>query len=309
MTQTAEIPTLSTGDVAVLNRHLDAVGADAASAPPRLDRQIGAVLVDAGLISPEGAKKVLLLQKEKGIRFGEAAVRLGLVTEGEIQRVLATQFEYPYLHSTETGVSREVVAAYEPFSRQVERLRALRSQLMLRWFNNDERTLVIASAHAREGRSYLAANLAVVFSQLGERTLLIDGDMRHPRQHLLFNLNNQAGLSTVLSGRDDGTPRRVAGLVDLSVLPAGPTPPNPQELLARLGFSELLNRYRTQFDVILIDAPPSESSADAQAIAYRARGVLMLTRRNRSRLREVQSLMDSIRGAGATVVGTVMNSH
>ena len=296
-------------DVAVRNVDLDTVGAVSSPASPRLDRQIGSVLVDAGLISAEGAQKVLDLQKEKGIRFGEAAVRLGLVTEGEIQRVLATQFEYPYLHSTETGVSREVVAAYEPFSRQVERLRALRSQLMLRWFNTGERTMVIASAHAKEGRSYLAANLAVVFSQLGERTLLIDGDMRHPRQHLLFNLNNQAGLSTVLSGRDDGTPRRIAGLRDLSVLPSGPTPPNPQELLARLGFSELLNRYRTQFDVILIDAPPSESSADAQAIAYRARGVLMLTRRNRSRLREVQSLMDSIRGAGATVVGTVMNSH
>lgn len=309
MNQSADMQVQASANIAIRPVDDGSASAIAPSTSRRIDRQIGAVLVDAGLINAEGAEKVLKLQKEQGIRFGEAAVRLGLVTEREIQRVLATQFEYPYLHSTETGVSREVVAAYEPFSRQVERLRALRNQLMLRWFNSDERTLVVASAHAKEGRSYLAANLAVVFSQLGERTLLIDGDMRHSRQHLLFNLNNQAGLSTVLSGRDEGTPRRITGLVDLSVLPSGPTPPNPQELLARLGFSELLNRYRTQYDVIVIDAPPSESSADAQAIAYRARGVLMLTRRNRSRLREVQALMDSIRGAGATVVGTVMNSH
>jgi chain length determinant protein tyrosine kinase EpsG len=271
--------------------------------------QIGAMLIDSGKISAEDAERIFLLQKTQGLRFGEAAVRLGLVTESEINAALATQFEYPYLHSAETGVRPEVVAAYEPFSRQVERLRAVRSQLMLRWFSPDQRVIAVASARSKDGRSYIAANLAVVFSQLGERTLLIDADMRRPRQHELFNLPNQVGLSTALSGRDEGRGKRVSGLVDLSVLPSGPIPPNPSELLSRASFGDLLERAREEYDVVIVDTAAAESGADIQTVAHRTRGVLMLARKNRSRLREVQALSDSIQGAGAVVVGTVLNGH
>jgi protein-tyrosine kinase len=273
------------------------------------ERQIGALLVDAGKITPEDAERVLRMQKEKGLRFGEAAVRLGLVSETDIQQVLSTQFEYPYLHSAQSGVGAEVVAAYEPFSKQVELLRALRSQLMLRWFGPERRLLAVSSPGRRDGRSYLAANLAVVFSQLGERTLLIDADMRHSRQHGLFGLPNKDGLSTVLSGRSGSTVRRIPGLLDLSVLTAGPTPPNPQELLGREGFASLLEDESRQFDVVIIDTPAAEASADAQRIAYLARGTLLVGRLHRTRLREMEALSASIASAGAEVVGTVLNTY
>ena len=103
----------------------------------------------------------------------------------------------------DASLSHELVAAYKPFSPVVEQLRALRSELMLRWFDEQpaHKAIAVMSEARGEGRSYIAANLAVVFSQLGGRTLLIDADLRKPSQHLLFGLENRIGLSTVLSGR------------------------------------------------------------------------------------------------------------
>lgn len=277
--------------------------------PGNGEQQIGALLIDAGKITPEDAERVLRLQKESGLRFGEAAVRLRLVNEADIQQVLSRQFEYPYVHSPQSGVDAEVVAAYEPFSRQVELLRALRSQLMLRWFTPEQRLLAIMSPGRRDGRSYLAANLAVVFSQLGERTLLVDADMRHSRQQDLFGLPNKEGLSTLLSGRSQGVVRKIPALLDLSILTAGPTPPNPQELLGRESFASLVADIATQFDVVLIDTPAAERSADAQQIAHHAKGALLVGRRHRTRLRELEALNASLGGAGARVVGTVLNTY
>jgi len=202
-------------------------------------RSIGAILIDTGRLTPESAERILKLQKEQGLRFGDAAIQLGLLTETDIQRALSRQYDYPYLMPGDDRVSEEVVAAFKPFSPIVEQLRALRSQLMLRWIDAEagHKTLAVVSAGRGEGRSFTAANLAVVFSQLGERTLLIDADLRNPRQHQLFNLENRIGLSSVLAGRAElpETIVRIPGLIDLSVLPAGATPPNPQELLSRPG--------------------------------------------------------------------------
>jgi Mrp family chromosome partitioning ATPase len=129
---------------------------------------------------------------------------------------------------------------------------------MLRWFKLDLRLkhLAIVSPGREEGRTYLAANLAVVFSQLGERTLLIDADMRHPRQHVLFGLPNRGGLSSLLAGRAGADViELVAPLTNLSVLPAGPQPPNPQELLGRPVFQNFLAELDKEFDVVIIDTP------------------------------------------------------
>ena len=143
---------------------------------PHAGSSIGAILVDSGKLTIEAAERILRLQKEQGLLFGDAALQLGLLTNEDIQFALARQYDYPYLLKGDGEVSSELVAAFQPFSPQVEALRALRSQLMLRWFTGQQerRALAIVSPARGEGRSYLAANLAVVFSQLGEHTLLID---------------------------------------------------------------------------------------------------------------------------------------
>lgn len=272
--------------------------------------QIGAMLIDAGKISAHDAERVLRHAKEKGLRFGDAAIALGLVTREEIERVVALQFGYPYVMRGESSVSHEVAAAYAPFSSQVEAFRALRSQLLLRWFsdNLDRKGLAIVSVNRGEGRSYVAANLAVVFSQLGEHTLLVDADMRNPRQHQIFGLSNAIGLSTVLSGRAGGEAiQRMPGFLDLSILPAGPLPPNPQELLDRTQFTQALGDWSRQYDVILLDTCAATLAADARIVAAKATGAFVLTKLNKTKLNHLRALYRELTDINVSVVGSVIN--
>lgn len=276
--------------------------------PAAVERTIGGILLDAGKITAADAERALRLQKEKGLRFGEACVKLGLVSQSDIEQVLSGQFRFPYLRPGESRLGNELVAAYEPFSSHVEGLRALRTQLLLRWFSPECKTLAITSPARGDGRSYLAANLAVVFSQLGEDTLLVDADMRQPRQHRIFNLVNRVGLSAILAGRAGADcVDRIEHFSNLSVLAAGAVPPNPLELLSRPHFPQLLDQLARRFDVILIDTPAAALGADAQAIAIRAGGALMVAREGCTRLKELQSLAAGITSANAVVVGSVFN--
>ena len=282
------------------------------TATKRSDRSIGAVLIDAGRLKAEDAERILRVQLEQGLRFGDAAIRLGLLNQTDIEFALLRQFNYPCLARGESMVSEDLVAAYASTGRETEALRTLRSQLMLRWFDNepDRKALAIVSGERREGRSYITANLAVVFSQLGQRTLLIDADMRHPCQHGLFGLNNRAGLSAVLSGR--GGPeliQRIPGLLNLSVLPAGVLPPNPLELLMQPLFAQLLREMAEMFDIILLDSPAAAEYADAQTVAVRAGAALIVARKNVARMWRVRGVSDSVAHASATVVGSVLNDY
>ncbi|MEO5573573.1 MAG: chain length determinant protein tyrosine kinase EpsG, partial [Gammaproteobacteria bacterium] len=196
----------------------------------QIDRTLGKILLDSGKLTPEAAERIAEFQKERGLRFGEAALKLKLLTKRDLQYALSEQFNYDYLQEGDGDVSKELVAAYEPFSPQSEAFRTLRGQLILRKLGSHHKTLVILSPDQGEGRSYLAANLAVVFSQVGENTLLVDADLRTPRQHSIFNLDNHIGLSSVLSGRAGlDTIQHVPSFSNLSLLCAGATPPNPSE--------------------------------------------------------------------------------
>jgi receptor protein-tyrosine kinase len=169
---------------------------------------------------------------------------------------------------------------------------------------------VVASPHGAEGRSYLAANLAIVFSQLGARTLLVDADMRKPRQHQIFGLPSGHGLSALLSGRGAETATYpIPGLTRLSVLPAGAIPPNPQELLSRMTFTTLVKDMQSLYDVVIIDTPPASNYADAQAIAFRAGNALVVARKNHTSVGDTSRVVKDLTGTGARVVGTVINQY
>ncbi len=265
-------------------------------------RHIGAILMDEGKLTPSDAEQVLKRQRELGWRFGEAAIELNLITDTDLRQALAKQYEFPYLVSGPEGVSKELIAAWDPFHPVVEELRALRTQLIIRWHNPEagRRTLAVASPCAREGRSFIAANLAVVFSQLGQRTLLIDADFRSPRQQAIFNVSDRFGLSSVLSARADlSAAVPVTGLAGLSVLPSGPLPPNPLELLSRPSFAALLARAAAEYDVILIDTPPATEYADAQSIAYRAGDALIVARKDHTSVISTSKVVKELAGTGA----------
>ncbi len=273
------------------------------------ERRLGRLLIERGTLRQEDVDRIAELQNLKGVRFGEAAISLGLLTEADVQRALAEQFDYPYLLPGEGGFSPEVIAAYQPFTPQVEALRGLRTQLQLRWFRAvpPHRGLAIVSPRRGDGKSYTAANLAVVFSQLGQRTLLVDCDLRNSRQHKVFGIDNRVGLSTLLSGRSAEAVQKIHGLVDLSVITAGPVPPNPQELLERPAFAQLAEAFASRFEVILYDTPAGVESADAQRVAGVVGGALLVTRQAHTRTRDARLLLENVEHAGAKVVGAITN--
>jgi receptor protein-tyrosine kinase len=273
---------------------------------------IGAILVEQGRLSPEDVEEIQQFAVKNRLRFGDAALKLQLLTRNDIDQAIAEQYKYPILaRGGDRGVADDVIAAYLPQSRVIEPLRVLRSQLSLRWANPKEgKILAIASPGRSEGRSWLAANLATVFAQMGERVLLIDADMRHPRQHELFNLNNSVGLSALLTGRAGREiVCRIHPKLRLFVLPAGILPPNPQELLGRQVFELVLDLFASQYDLIILDTPAASESADAQILASRADAAVLLVRRNHTRVDELKAAMQNLTESGVHVVGSVVSEY
>lgn len=272
-------------------------------------RSMGEILIEYGRLSNGNCEKILTYQRENSVRFGEAGRALGLLTEDDIRFALSVQFHYSYVPSG-SSLSHELIAAYQPDSPAVEQLRVLRSQLMLRWFSNasENKGLAVVSAGPGDGRSYISANLAVVFSQLGERTLLIDADMRLPRQHKIFSLGRRAGLSDILVGRAGlEAIVNIDTLPNLSVLAAGATPPNPQELLGRQSFSKLLLSLGTDYDVMIIDTPAADMCADAYTVAVRTGAALVVARQNKSSVAQLSSFTHGLREFGVNLIGSVLN--
>ena len=283
----------------------------AAQATPR---NIGDMLVASGRLQPQDLLRILESQQKNQTPFGEAAIALKLLTKADIDQALSQQFNYAYLSPQDTSLSPELVAAYQPFCVVSENLRAVRSQLVLRWFNGDpaRKVLAVVSPNTGEGRSYIAANLAIVFAQQGQRTLLIDADLRakpERGQHALFKLGRGAGLSAVLADRANlaEAAQAVPSLPSLVVLPAGAVPPNPQELLGRPSFGQLLQAAANEFDVILIDTPAGADFADAELIAARAGAALMVARKNTSLLPQTTLLAQRLQSSGVALVGSVLN--
>ena len=203
----------------------------------------------------------------------------------------------------------EVVIATDAMSAVAEALRTLRTQLALQWMNQRQvQLLSVVSAVRDEGRSFIAANLAVAFAQLHERTLLIDMDLRHPRQHRIFGVDNEEGLATLLAGRGSGQGlHRIEGCESLSLLPAGPRPTHPQELLAPRALAPVLEQLRPHFDVIIIDTPAFSGSADAQIVSAQARQALLVSAPGRATRDETDQMVGALRQVGVSIAGAAVN--
>ncbi len=268
---------------------------------------LGRLLLEAGKLTEIDVNRVVVAQRKKNLRFGEAARRLGLVSQEDVARALALQFGYPYV-TGESGLDPTLIAAHQPFGAAAEALRELRSQLQLRWFDEKNNTLAIVAARKRSGCSHLAANLAIAFAQLGERTLLIDANFRRPSQQALFCGTPGVGLSNFLVGRCELeevlTP--IAPFTDLKVIYAGTQPPNPQELLSRAAFRHLVETGSASFDAVIIDTPPILEYADAQIVAAAAGGCLLATRRHRTRVADVERAKARFVPTRAVLLGTAL---
>jgi polysaccharide biosynthesis transport protein len=275
------------------------------------DRSIGAIIAAQHKLSAEQVKQILAYQRENRVRFGEAAVALKLVSQEDVLNALSQQFHYPYVPEGQRQLGSELVALHQPFTAQAEAFRSLRSEAMMRLWSNGEprRALSIVSPDAHDGKSYIAANLAVSLAQLpGSRTLLVDADLRGPRLHDVFRLANRPGLSSLLSGRADARAiQPVAGVPSLFVLPVGITPPNPLELLECPAFGLLMRELVAGFDHVVVDTPAALHGRDGAVAAARCGAGLVVARRHKARAVALQDLVARLSENQARIAGVIVN--
>lgn len=277
------------------------------------ERSIGEILRSSRKLSAEQVRGALDFQRARGGRFGDAVVALGYAKKEDILWALAQQFHYPYAqNSSGAKLHPELHVANEPFSDEVESFRDLRSHLVMTVMAPDERKspLAIVSANIGDGKTFVAANLAVAFSQLPGRTLIVDSDLRSPRLHQVFGLENNSGLSNVLSGRSEtNVIRPVPSLPNLYMLPVGAVPPNPVELVQGHAYAILMQELAHKFDYVLVDTPASAYGSDARLIAARVGAALVVGRRNRTQTQRLQQLVNQLGKASVQIAGVVMNDY
>lgn len=274
------------------------------------DQSMGDILVSKGKLRGKDVERIVDYQRQKGIYFGEAAAELGLVKQADIISALCTQFGYSSGHDESS--STDMVMAKAPFSELAEEFRSIRAHLLNEWLKPAQKTLAIVSPGHKEGRSYFAANIALAFSQLGRSTLLIDADLRSPRQHEIFDVTSRVGFSALLAGRVrmeelDMLPDTVSSFPYLSVLGCGAVPPNPAELLSHDRFPAILGWLEQYFDVIIIDSPSAEYRSDVLSIASVAKSALLVARQGYSSMDEAKALMTVLSKAKVNAVGAVLN--
>jgi protein-tyrosine kinase len=274
------------------------------------DASMGDILQRTKGLTADQVEQVLHYQRQHGVRFGEAAVAMGLVRPDDIIWALSQQFHYPYTPSTHRELNEELVVANDPFCDEVEAFRDLRAQLVLGVLGDahERRALALTSSDLGDGKTFVAANLAIAFSQLSGRTLLIDANLRQPRLHKVFGVDARAGLTGVLAGRaEPDVIKPVAHLSNLYLMPAGVIAPNPAELLQRASFGLMLKDLLGQFDHVLVDTPAHAAGADARVIAVHCGAALVIGRRNASRVPGMQTLIKLLNKSQVKIAGVLMN--
>jgi protein-tyrosine kinase len=274
-------------------------------------RRIGELVAARAGLTAMQLEQVTRHALQRRLRWGDAVVHLGLASADDVLAALAEQYGYPMAPRGESGYGRELVMLAQPFSRQAEALRAVRNRLTRDAQRGDEtlRAIAVISPGRREGKTFLAANLAVALAQRGGRTVVVDADLRGPRLHEVFELPPGLGLTGVLGGRADAQAvlRPVAGVAGLAVLPAGQVPPNPLELLERPAFGQLLSALQSRFDHVVVDTAAAAWGADPFAVADRCNGALLVARRDHVTMAALQTLVATLGEGPARLAGLVMN--
>lgn len=197
----------------------------------------------------------------------------------------------------------------EPQSATAEAARAIRTNLTFTAPDRPKRRILVTSAGLAEGKTTVACSIALTLANAGQRTLLIDCDLRKPRLHGIFGLANRFGVSTaVVDPQALSVEQLTTRFVNLSVLSAGPHAPNPAELLQSEHFKQLLARLEPHFDRILLDSPPVAAVTDASILSTQVDATVFVVRGGKTRRDVARQAVRALRDVGENVVGVVMNS-
>lgn len=212
--------------------------------------------------------------------------------------------DIPYDPST----TKEPLLPTASRSLRAEAFRGLRTNLQYVDVDNPVRVVVVTSALPAEGKTHTAANLAIALAKPGQRVLLLEGDLRRPRAVDLFGLVEGAGLTNVLVGATSAEDViQAVPKFGIDLLPSGPVPPNPSELLSSHQMESLLNHLKQLYDIVVVDAPPLLAVTDAAVLARAADGAVVVVKRSRTKREELDAATESLEAVNARVLGAIIN--
>jgi capsular exopolysaccharide synthesis family protein len=200
------------------------------------------------------------------------------------------------------------IAQTNPKSPITEAYRTIRTNIQFASVTSDVQVILTTSSSPSEGKTSTSANLAVVYAQAGKKVLLIDGDLRKPQLHQRFRVSNLNGLSSVLIKERTLQECIVnAGTPGLYLLPSGPIPPNPAEMLSSATFAALLKHCREVFDFVIIDAPPVLPVADALIVSNLVDGVVFVVDSQSTNRVLAKKAVQALEKVNAKILGVVLN--
>lgn len=210
--------------------------------------------------------------------------------------------------ATNNNKKRNLITYTNPESIITEEYRTIRTNIQFLMEDQRYKSILLTSPSLNEGKSTTVANLAVSMAQKKENVLVIDADLRNPRIHSIFKLDNSVGLSSILTNNnliEDMIKKTYMG--NLDILPSGPIPDNPAELLGSKEFSELLIKLFQTYDVILIDSPPVLEVTDTKLLANQCDSVVLVLRQGKSKIEKTIEAKKVLKFAKAKLIGVIIN--
>lgn len=204
--------------------------------------------------------------------------------------------------------SRNLITKLNPKSVSSEQYRTIRTNIQFSAVDSAIQTMIVTSSGPGEGKSTTASNMAIVFAQSGKRTLLVDADMRKPTAHYTFNVLNTHGLTNLLT-KQNSLDEAIQGtdVNKLDILTSGPVPPNPSELLGSRGMDAFLESVKEEYDIVIFDTPPVLAVTDAQILANRCDGAILVIRSQVADKEKALKAKELLQSANARILGAVLN--
>lgn len=238
---------------------------------------------------------------------------LGLLSEKEFQHLVTAQFEYPAVRQWRGARPKELVAAFNPYSAKGRALRYLAARIMLEAYSEEGLCFSVAGAHRGAGATYVVANLGVVFSELGLRTLIVDGNLRRARLQRIFDRPQGGGLASIISG-DDSHPLCISSLGefrDLALLPAGRGAARVSDRIGNGVLRDMLVGLRQAYDVVICDSPAPGMDGDdgCEVIAGMCGNTVTVFRKDRTSVSAARGLLNTLDAVGTKQIGSVLCVH
>jgi tyrosine-protein kinase Etk/Wzc len=229
-------------------------------------------------------------------------------TYGLLEKIMKQTRRSELANAGSDGYHDHLIFSLRPRDPIIDSYRTLRTNLQFTGVDKPLRTLLITSSLPREGKTLTSANLAISYAEFGHRVLIIDGDMRKPKQHDIFNIKISPGLSDYLargmSLKDVIYPTKSD---NLKVLPCGTLPPNPSEMVGSLQMGELIQKVSEKFDLVIIDSPPVQIVSDAMLLATKVSYVTLVVKFGLTQLRDIQETLDILERVKAPILGVIFN--